>query len=319
MAEPTVDLTEPRAVHLVGVGGAGISAIGIVLASMGHRVTGADVTETGAWPSLAAAGVETEVVAAADLFASAARHGAEIVAHSTAFPPSAADREAAASAGRVLVDRAGILAAICARRPTVAVSGTHGKTSTTAMLATLLDGAGADPSYLVGATPVGLGRAARWAAEGDGAFVVEADESDGTFLELGADVAVVTNVDEDHLDHWGDIEAIEAAFARFATEARVAVVCTDDTGSSADSATRARRVAAAAGAVTVGEDDDVAVQLHDVVVDRLTTTFGLRIDGSEVGPVTVGTPGRHHARNAAVAVAAAREVGVAVPDAVAAL
>lgn len=314
-----VDLAEPRAIHLVGVGGAGISAIGVVLAAMGHRVSGADVVETGAWPALEAAGVAPEVVAPGDLFSSAAAHGATVVAHSTAFPPTEADRAAAEAEGRTILDRAGILGLICGRRPTVAVSGTHGKTSTTAMLATLLDGAGTDPSWLVGATPVGLGRAARWAPDGDGAFVVEADESDGTFLQLGADVAVVTNVDEDHLDFWGDIEAIEAAFERFATAARVAVVCTDDTGSSADSAARARRVAAAAGAVTVGEDDDARVRLHDVEVDRLTTTFGLAIDGVEVGPVAVGTPGRHHARNAAVAVAAAVELGVPVADAVAAL
>ena len=185
MADPALlDLSSPRTVHLVGVGGAGISAIGIVLAAMGHTVTGADVNETSAWPALVAAGVAPEVVAPTQLFASAASHGAEVVAHSTAFQPTAEDRAAAAAAGRVLLDRAGILAAICATRPTVAVSGTHGKTSTTAMLATLLAGAGADPSYLVGAVPVGLGRAAHWSARPP--FVVEADESDGTFVELDA-------------------------------------------------------------------------------------------------------------------------------------
>ena len=202
MTEPAVDLGSPRAVHLVGIGGAGISAIGVILATMGHRVTGADVNETKAWPALRAAGVEPRVVAAGELFASADAAGAELVAHSTAFPPSPDDRAAAAAAGRRIVDRAGILAAICAARPTVAVSGTHGKTSTTAMLATLLDGVGADPSFLIGSVPPALGVAARWAGP-DGVFVVEADESDGSFLELGASTAVVTNIDEDHLELLG--------------------------------------------------------------------------------------------------------------------
>ncbi len=315
--EPIVDLLRPRRIHLVGAGGAGISAIGVVLAAMGHDVRGVDVNETSAWPALQAAGVTPSVVPAAELFASAA--DAEVVAHSTAFPPTAEDLAAADAAGRLVVDRAGILAAICAARPTVAVSGTHGKTSTTAMLATLLDAAGRDPSWLVGATPVGLGRAARWASDDGGAFVVEADESDGTFLRLGGDIAVVTNIDEDHLDHWGDIDAIEAAFERFVTEARIGVICLDDPRGGDHADARAVRVAERAGATTVGEVDEARYRIHGVIVDRLTTTFGLAVDGVEVGPVTIGTPGRHHARNAAVAVAVAVELGVPVTDAVAAV
>lgn len=318
MAEATpVDLTVVRQIHLVGIGGAGISAIGLVLAAMGHRVSGSDVNETGAWPSLRAAGIEPEVVPAGELFASAARHGATVVAHSTAFPPTDADLAAAAAAGCEVLDRAAILASICAVRRTVAVSGTHGKTSTTAMLATLLEGAGADPSYLVGATPVGLGRAANWSDQAP--FVVEADESDGTFLRLGAPIAVVTNVDEDHLDHWGDIDAIEAAFARFVAAAERAVVCIDDPRAAGGVDGRALRIAADAGAITVGEATDADLVVHDVVVDRLATTFGLRRGHEELGPVSVGTPGRHHARNAAVAVAVALELGIEPSAAVEAL
>lgn len=298
-----VDLSRPRTVHLVGIGGAGISAIGIILAAMGHRVSGADVTETPAWPALIAAGIELEVVPPADLFASAARHDAEIIAHSTAFAPTTADRATPAQ----VVDRAGILAAICAARPTVAVSGTHGKTSTTAMLATLLEGVGADPAFLIGAVSDDLGVAARWGGP-DAPFVVEADESDGSFLELPAQVAVVTNIDEDHLDHWGSIEAIEAGFDRFVAAAPTCVVCIDDP--------RARRVAAAHEAVTVGESADARFVVHDVSVQRLTTSFGLTVDGREVGPVAIGTPGRHHARNAAVAIAVAVDLGIDVHEAV---
>ncbi|MBX3286361.1 MAG: UDP-N-acetylmuramate--L-alanine ligase, partial [Actinobacteria bacterium] len=318
MAEGAVDLSTPRRIHLVGVGGAGISAIGIVLAAMGHHVTGSDVTETAAFGPLHAAGVGTEVVEPARLFAAADAHGAEVVAHSTAFAPSPADVAEAAAAGRQLLNRAGILAAICAARPTVAVSGTHGKTSTTALLATLLAGAGADPSFLVGAVPVGLGEAARWGGP-TGAFVVEADESDGSFLELGAGTAVVTNVDEDHLDHWGSIERIEAAFDRFLASAAVRIVCIDDPRVEGAADERALRLAEAHHAITVGESAPARYRIHDVVVDHLTTTFGLAVDGEEVGPVAIGTPGRHHARNAAVAPAAAATLGVAPAEGVTAL
>ena len=317
-----VDLRTPTSIHLVGVGGSGISAVAVILAAMGHRVTGSDVVATGVWPVLAEAGVTAEVVTAEELFSAAGVHGAAVVAHSTAFAPAASDLVDAETAGRLVLNRAGILAAICATRPSVAVSGTHGKTSTTAMLATLLDGVGADPSYLVGATPLGLGRAAHWGGA-DGVFVAEADESDGSFLELGAATAVVTNVDEDHLDHWGSLDAIEAAFDRFLASAVDRIVCIDDPRAEGDALgrpdPRAERLAHRHGAVTVGEAEGARYRLHDVTVRHLTTTFRLTVDGTEVGPVTIGTPGRHHARNAAVALATAAGLGVPLADGVQAL
>ncbi|MBX3313624.1 MAG: UDP-N-acetylmuramate--L-alanine ligase [Actinobacteria bacterium] len=309
MPDAEVDLATPRSIHLVGVGGAGISAIAVILATMGHRVTGVDVTETKAWPALRAAGVEPTVVTAEELFASADAVGAEVVAHSTAFPPTPEDRSRAEVTGRQLVDRATILAAICAARPTVAVSGTHGKTSTTAMLATLLHGVGADPSFLIGSVPPALGEAARWAGP-DGVFVVEADESDGSFLQLGAATVVVTNIDEDHLEFWGDLDAIEAGFDRFVAAASTAVVGLDDPRTVGAVDVRASRVAGAHGAITVGEAPGARYLVHDVVVDRLTTTFELDVDGTSIGPVRIGTPGRHHSRNAAAAIAAAASLGV---------
>ena len=315
-AGEVVDLRRPGTVHLVGVGGSGISAIAVILATLGHRVSGSDVVATGAWPRLEAAGVRLEVVEESELFAAADRSGAELVAHSTAFPPPAEQVAAIEARGGRVLDRAAILAAVCALRPTVAVSGTHGKTSTTAMLATLLHEAGAGPSFLVGATPASLGEAARWAPT-PGLFVVEADESDGSFVALGAPTAVVTNVDEDHLDHWGSIDAIEAAFDRFLAQATIRVVCIDVPGGSGDADPRALRLAARHGAVTVGEAPEAAWRIHSVRVERLTTRFGLTHDGVEVGPVRIGTPGRHHARNAAVAIAVAVAHGVAVGEAVA--
>src|SRR5699024_1887960 len=143
------DLDRRQRIHIVGVGGAGMSAIAIILSEMGHRVSGVDVVRTGAWPALEAAGVATSLTEAENLFEAPA--DAEVVAHSSAFTPGPADHRMLEDTGRQLLDRAGILSAICARRPSIGVAGTHGKTSTSAMLATLLDGVGAEPSFLVGA------------------------------------------------------------------------------------------------------------------------------------------------------------------------
>ncbi|MBK6858557.1 MAG: UDP-N-acetylmuramate--L-alanine ligase [Microthrixaceae bacterium] len=313
-----VDLSRPRRIHLVGVGGAGVSAIAVILARLGHVVTGTDVVVTGAWPALNAAGVGVEAVGEADLFTTTEAMAADLVAHSTAFRPAPETVAELAAAGALVLDRAGILAGICALRPTVAVSGTHGKTSTTAMLATLLDEAGADPSFLVGAQPVTLDAAARWGGEA-GLFVVEADESDGSFERLGAHTAVVTNVEEDHLDFWGSIEAIEAGFDRFLAQATVGVVCIDNPDGSGRVDPRAVELAARHDAVTVGECAGADWRIHSVQVERLTTSFGLTHGGIEVGPVEIGTPGRHHARNAAVAVAVAATHGIPVERAVAAV
>ncbi|MCU1354527.1 MAG: murC [Acidimicrobiales bacterium] len=306
---PAPDLTRPRRVHLVGAGGAGISAIGLILVSMGHRVTGTDVVATAVVPQLTDAGVLVEIVGAADLFAAAAAHGPELIAHSTAFPPTPADREAAAALGAEVVTRAGILAGVCATRRTIAVSGTHGKTSTTAMLAAMLDGAGVDPSYLVGAPLAGGQPAARWSASPW--FVVEADESDGTFVELGAEVAVVTNVAEDHLDHWGSLDAIEGAFDRFLGAAATRIVCIDDPAHDDGRVEeRALRLARRHGAVTVGEAPEADLQITELVLDRLSTSFRLHRHGEDLGTVRLAAPGRHNARNAAVAVAVGLALGL---------
>lgn len=317
MTENKIDLATPHKIHLVGVGGAGISAIGIILATMGHEVSGVDLNETPAWSSLMAAGVKVAVADSGDLFGGSDATNAEVVAHSTAFIPTDHQRANLENQGVQVLNRAEILALICAQKRTIAVSGTHGKTSTTAMLATLLEGVGAQPSFLVGALPLGLGRAASWG--GSGPFVVEADESDGSFLSLGADVAIVNNIDADHMDYWQSMERLEAAFDQFVADAQEAVVCIDDTKRDAVAEERALRVARKHGALSVGESQEARLRVHNVAVNRLETTFGLSFDGTEIGPVKVATPGRHNARNAAVAIAVAIESGISPSDAVGAI
>ncbi len=296
-----IGLTVPRRIHIVGVGGAGMSAIALILSATGHTLSGSDVVETSAFPALRAAGIDVAVVAPDCLFSAAAVHRPELVAHSTAFPPSAADRAAVAELGAQLLSRAEILAGICATRRTIAVSGTHGKTTTSSMLARVLVEAGLRPSYLVGAEVHGLGGGAVW-DEGEW-FVVEADESDGTFVELDAEIAVVTNVEADHLDHYGSMERIEEAFGRFLANAPGPnLACVDEPNSA--------RLAASHGAQTYGTAADADYRIEDPRLDRSGVRFTLSGPGGSSTKVDLPVPGLYNARNAAAAIAAALMIGV---------
>jgi hypothetical protein len=195
----------PRTVHLVGVGGAGMSGLARLLLAAGHRVTGSDRSESATLVALRALGAE--VWAGHD----GARLGRpDLVVASTAIRPANPELVAARILGVPVLGRAQLLALLMAGKVGVAVAGTHGKTTTTGMVVAILEAAGLDPSFAVGGDFKASGINA---AAGTGPhFVAEADESDGSFLELAPTVAVVTNVEADHLDHWGDLEAVRAAF-----------------------------------------------------------------------------------------------------------
>jgi UDP-N-acetylmuramate--alanine ligase len=185
------------AVHVVGIGGAAMSAIATILASMGHRVSGSDLRDSPTLERLRAEGVEVHVGHATDNVPAEV----DLVAVSTAIAERNPELAAAHQRGVRVANRAEVMAAICGTRRTAAVSGTHGKTTTTSMLALAASAGGLRPSFLVGGDVHGLGSGVVW---GDGEwFVVEADESDGTFVELPAELVVVTNVEADHLDRWG--------------------------------------------------------------------------------------------------------------------
>jgi UDP-N-acetylmuramate--alanine ligase len=177
------------------------------------------------------------------------------------------------------------------------VSGTHGKTTTTAMLALALREAGAAPSFIVGGDIGGLDSGSAW--DGGEHFVVEADESDGTFVELAADGVIVTNVEPDHLDHWGSFDALREAFRRFVAEAPgPRVVCADDPGAAAIAAE-------VAGCVTYGTAEGAAYRITDVVTDRDGVRFA--VNGQ---PVSLPSPGIHNARNATAVLALCTELGI---------
>jgi UDP-N-acetylmuramate--alanine ligase len=180
-----LDLSAPTDVHIVGIGGAGMSAIASVLASMGHRVSGSDLTASRSVERLRAQGVRVEIGHEADNLGRA-----EVVAVSTAIRADNPEVVAARERRVPVLRRSEILAALTATKATVSVAGTHGKTTTSSMLAVILTEAGLDPSFIIGGDVHQIGSGAVW-ADGEW-FVVEADESDGTFLDLETEIAVVT-------------------------------------------------------------------------------------------------------------------------------
>jgi UDP-N-acetylmuramate--alanine ligase len=291
-----LDLSRPRRIHVVGVGGAGMSAIAAVLAAMGHTVSGSDLKESGALTRLRALGVDVAVGHRAEHVADV-----DLVAVSTAVPPTNPEVVAADHAGIAVVRRAEVLAAIAATRRCIAVSGTHGKTTTSSMLALVLVAGGGRPSFIVGGELNEIGGGAVW---DDGElFVVEADESDGTFVELPADRVVVTSVEADHLDYFGSIDAIESAFDRFVAQAPGPnVVCVDDP--------LARQLAERHGALTYGTSHDADYAIVDVSSGRSWVRFALLHDGQRLGELHLPVPGTHNARNATAALVAGLHLGV---------
>lgn len=286
-----VDLSVPRRVHVVGIGGAGMSAIASVLVAMGHRVSGSDLKASGGLDRLAALGVEVHVGH------DAANVGdAELVAVSTAIPEHNVEVQAAHERGIPVLRRAEILRAIAALRRTVAVAGTHGKTTTSSMLALVLLEAGLQPSFIIGGDVNEIGSGASW-ADGD-LFVVEADESDGTFVELGAEAVIVTNIEPDHLDFYGTFDKLVDAFERFVRSAPgPRVLCADDDNTRA----LAERL----------RDDGVDVATygtHEIADYRIVgadrTGTGTRLDVAGPGGtylLELPVPGMHNARNATAA------------------
>ena len=202
-------LSDLPSIHVVGAGGAGMNAIAAVLLSMGHSVSGSDLRESAGVSRLRSMGARVEVGHHAGNIGDAS-----IICRSTAVPDSNVEIQAALDARRVVLSRAEILAAICSTKQTIAVAGTHGKTTTSSMLALALTAAGLAPSFIVGGDLNDIGSGAVWNDQGD-LFVVEADESDGSFRKLPASIALVTNIDPEHLDHWGSFDKLRKAFVSF--------------------------------------------------------------------------------------------------------
>lgn len=303
---PLPDLSVPRRVHVIGAGGSGMSVIARVLAAMGHHVSGSDASSSPVLASLADAGVV--VHAGHD---PAWVGGAEIVVRSTAVPDDDPEVTASRARGLVVWRRADLLAALCAARRTIAISGTHGKTTTSAMLAATLGALGWHPSFIVGADVTGVGPGAAWDPEGEW-LVVEADESDRTFVELGAEGVIVTSVEPDHLEFYGGFDGLRAAFERFVADAPgPAVVSADDPGARAlaNARTDERPV------ITYGTTADADVRITHVSLQRLSAAFVLEPQHASPVEAKLAVPGLHNVRNAVAAVTMAVALGASWADA----
>lgn len=306
---PPLDLSIPHRLHVVGVGGPGMSAIAIALAEMGHVVSGSDLRDQAALERVRAANVSVHIGHDRTLV-----HQVDAVTASTAIPQRNIELDEARRRGVPVLTRAGMLASMCARARSLAVAGTHGKTTTTSMLMLMLAEAGLRPSFVVGGDVTDVGTGAQWT--GGDWLVVEADESDGTHLELPLYGTVLTNVDVDHLDHYGSFDEVVAGFDRYlAGIAGPRVVCVDDPVAAA--------LAARHDAVTYGLDERAEVRAVDLAAEDGSFRFTLvrRTAGRErrLGEVLLPLRGVHNVVNATGAAAMALEVGVAVDDVVTAL
>ncbi len=296
------------AVHLVAIGGAGMSAVARLLLARGVRVSGSDAADGPVLDALRAAGAR--VALGHD---PAHLDGVDTVVVSSAVREDNPELAAARSRGLRVLHRSQALAALLAGRRAVAVAGANGKTSTTAMLVVALTEAGADPSYACGGEVAQLGTNA---ALGTGdAFVVEADESDGTFVVYRPEIGVVTTVQPDHLDFYGTTEAVVDAYTEFAATIApdgLLVASDDDPGSRSlalAERARGRRV------VTFGTGEDADLRLGPTTADGLGTRTGLTHDGT-TRELVLAVPGAHNVANAAAAYLAG-VVGLgADPDAV---
>ena len=298
---PVPPVAELGAVHFVGIGGAGMSGIARILLARGVRVSGSDRRETPTLLALRALGARVAVGH------DAAHVGdADTVVVSTAIRADNAELVAARDRGLRVLPRAVALASVMAGRRSVAVAGTHGKTSTTSMLTVAVQACGADPSFAIGGDLNESGSNAH-AGTGD-VFVAEADESDRSFLLLDPFAAIVTNVEADHLDNYGDLAAVEAAFDRFVgtvDPGGFVVVCADDPG-----AARLRHVPTPGRLRTYGTAADADLRITDLDVAPAGTSYTAILDGTELGRVRIRVPGEHMARNSAAALLAGIELGM---------
>ena len=300
--------TDIGTIHFVGIGGIGMSGIAEVMANLGYRVQGSDIAEGYVVEGLRARGITVFIGHQAENLGDAA-----VVVTSTAVKRDNPEVAAALEARIPVVRRAEMLAELMRLKNTVAVAGTHGKTTTTSMVACLLDAGGVDPTVINGGIINSYGSNARL---GDSNWmVVEADESDGSFLRLDGTIAVVTNIDPEHLDHYGSFDRVKAAFVEFIENVPfygAAMLCIDHPVVQAIiPMVRDRRV------ITYGFSAQADVRGENVTPvpggNRFTVVLRRR-DGSfhRIEDIGLPMPGRHNVQNALAAIAVAREMGV--PD-----
>jgi len=294
-----------RKVHFVGIGGAGMSGLAKLLVEQGYRVSGTDVKESPVTQRLAASGCRIGI-----------GHGvqhvqdADLVVYSSAIVSDNPELVEARRRRIEVVQRAVVLAALMAKRRGIAVTGAHGKTTTTSLISMVLRAARLDPTVVIGGEVNDFGGNAFL---GRGEYLVaEADESDGSFLELSPQIAVLTNLDAEHLDHYGSVERIEAAYRQFVRQVRpegLVVYCSDDW--------RLVRICGEAvglRSVSFGLSSGAHVRADGVELDGFGSRFQVWAGNRALGEFRLRIPGVHNVSNATAAIAVALEVGVEPDD-----
>ena len=289
-----------RKIHMVGIGGAGMSGIAEVLLNLGYNVRGSDVSDSPAVRRLEHLGAEIYI-----------GHGpenlgdADVLVKSTAVKPDNPEVMTAQEKGIPIIPRAEMLAELMRLKTGVAVAGTHGKTTTTSLLASIFDQAGLDPTVIIGGRLNAYGANARL---GEGQYLIaEADESDGSFLCLFPIINIVTNVDLDHMDFYADQAAIDEAFITFMNKVPfygLNVVCGDDPGVLRILPKVKRRH------LTYGFGESNAIRA-EILSCGASSRFNVIVNGEELGSVSLAQPGRHNVLNALAAIGVALEAGIA--------
>ena len=291
---------ELGAVHFVGIGGAGLSAIARLMSQQGIPVSGSDANDSAVVEALRAEGITCFVGHDATHLT-----GVDTVIASTAVREDNPEIVEAQRLGLRLWPRSAGMRSLMEGRRTIAVAGTHGKTTTTGMLTCALIAAGAEPSFAIGAEVASLGANARLGRSD--LFVAEADESDGAFLHYSPEGAIVTNVDADHLDNYGTVEAYAAAFEEFvASVGGFMVLNADDPGARALVAPARQR---GLEVLLAGFADDADLRGRDLVVEGSSSTFAASLHGVDLGPVRLSVPGAHYAQDALLALGAGLLLG----------
>jgi UDP-N-acetylmuramate--alanine ligase len=302
-------LEQARRIHFIGIGGIGMSGIAELLVNLGYDVSGSDMQQTDITNRLTAIGAQI-------FYEHDARHvdDAEVVVYSSAVRASNPEMQAARERGLAIVPRAELLAELMRLREGIAIAGAHGKTTTTSMVALILEVAGLDPTAVIGGRVNSFGSNARL---GRGKYLVaEADESDRSFLKLDPRFAVITNIDREHLEAYKDFADLKAAFVQFANRVPAngaVVLCADDPH------LQSIRAAITARTVTYGFDRSADITASGLRMEGFGSAFTVESRGedeavSALGEMHLSVPGRHNVLNALAAVALTRELGVPFAD-----
>ena len=287
-------------IHFVGIGGIGMSGIAEVLANLGYQVSGSDLKESAVTERLRGIGITVHLG-----HNGRAIEGAQVVVISSAVKGDNPEVVAAHSAKIPVIPRGEMLAELMRMKYGIAVAGSHGKTTTTSMVAQVLSQGGIDPTIVIGGK---LGTIGSNAKLGKGPFLVaEADESDGSFLMLTPTLAVITNIDREHLDHYKDLDEIQDAFVTFANKVPFygsVFLCLDDTHAAAVRPRLKRRVK------TYGTHPQVDIRAREIRQEGFRTHFKVTAQGEDLGAFSLGVPGHHMVLNALAAIGIALELDV---------